>query len=374
MTRVLLVHQPPDGGVARHIRDLANGLSERGHEVAVCGPRPVSGVVANVDYSPLDLTRAIAPRVDAATIAALAKLVGKLRPDVMHAHSSKAGAVARLARTVHPRTPLVYSPHLYAFAGYFERPSERRVYRAVEQMLAPLASRVICVCEDEARLARTIGPSSRVRVIYNGVPTQDDGPIDPRVAELGTDGEAIVGTVALLHPRKGLETLIRALPAVLEHQPRTRLVVAGDGPQLQELRDLARRLDVATAVSFIGPTADPIGVVRGFDVFVLPSWAESFPYVILEAMSLGRPILACDVGGVGEAVLAGESGLIVPPRDTQALASGMAELLADPSLRRRLGGAALKCQRELFTLDTMVEKTIAVYDELIARRNPRKLG
>ena len=148
----------------------------------------------------MNLQRAVAPRSDLAAVAGLTRIVRELRPDIVHAHSSKAGAVSRLARILHPRVPLVYSPHLYAFAGDFERPSERRAYRAAERLLAPAASRVVCVCEDEARLARSIGPTGRVRVVYNGIAPAGAGPADPRIAALSERGP-VVGALALLHRR-----------------------------------------------------------------------------------------------------------------------------------------------------------------------------
>jgi glycosyltransferase involved in cell wall biosynthesis len=370
VTRVLLVHQPVDGGVGRHVRDLANVLSERGHEVILCGPRAPEGVTESVAHRRLNLQRAIAPRPDLVAVADLTQIVRELRPDIVHAHSSKAGAIARLARLAHPRTPLLYSPHLYAFAGYFESSTERRVYRMAERLLAPAASRVICVCEVEARLARSIGPPSRVRVVYNGVPPADDGPLDPRIAELSDRGP-VVGALALLHRRKGLETLIDAVPHVLERHPQTQIAIVGDGPQLDALRARARRQDVAHAVRFLGPIEDPLSALGGMDVFVHPSWAESFPYVILEAMSLGRAILASDVGGTREAIVDGESGLLVPARDQQALAEGLIGLLDNPDRREHMGTLALQRQRRRFTVETMIEGTIAIYDEVAARRGRR---
>lgn len=368
MTRVLIVHQPVDGGVGRHVRDLANGLCGEGCEVTLCGPRMPSGVSAGVDHRPLAFERAVRPRRDMEAIADLGRIVRALRPDVVHAHSSKAGAVARLARIRHPRVPLLYSPHLYAFAGHFERAGERRAYRLAERLLAPAASRVICVCETEARLARVVGPSDRVRVVYNGVEpirAAGDGPLDARIAALREGGEPVVGTLALLHPRKGLRTLIDAVPSVLDRHPGVRVAIAGEGPQLDELRARARSLAVGHAVSFIGPAGDPLSVLRGLDVFVLPSWAESFPYVILEAMSLGLAILASDVGGVGEAVVDGESGVLVPARDSGALAHELIGLLDDAGRREHLGTQALKRQRERFTLAGMLEHTATIYGEVV---------
>ncbi len=365
MTRVLLVYQPTDGGVGRHVADLAEGLAGRGYEVVLCGPSRPAGTSEDVAHVKLDLGRAIAPRRDLAAIAGLAKIVKELRPGIVHAHSSKAGAVARLARLARPGTPVLYSPHGYAFKGYFERERQRRAYRAIERALTPLASRVICVCEAEARAARAIGRAARVRIVHNGIAAAAaEGPVDQAVAGLAKAGP-VVGALTLLRPGKGIETLIDAIPGVLAGHPDARVAIVGGGPDLEALRERARLAGVAEAVHFLGPSSDPMGVLRGLDVFVHPSWAESFPYVVLEAMSLGRAIVASDVGGIGEAIVDGESGRLVAARDPEALGRAVIALLEDAELRRRMGEAARLRQLEEFTIAKMIDDTARVYEEVV---------
>jgi glycosyltransferase involved in cell wall biosynthesis len=371
MTRVLLVHQPLDGGVGRHIRDVASGLVELGYEVVVCSPAQSPDLTAQASSRHLDMQRAIAARTDLSAVGALARIVRELRPDVIHAHSSKAGAVTRLARFAHPHVPVVYSPHLYAFAGHFERSIERRAYRAFERILAPLANRVVCVCEAEARLAKSIGPPSRVRVIHNGVEPAHRGPVDARIAQLRARGP-VFGVITLLHARKGVSTLIDATPKLLERYPQAQVAIAGDGPELDAYRAQAQRLNVAHAVHFLGLSTDTLSVLRGIDVQVHPSWAESFPYVILEGMSLGRSIIATDVGGTGEAIVDGESGLLVPAHDAPALSRAMIELLDDPERSKRMGDMALRRADTRFTLAEMIDRLAGVYDELGASRPARQ--
>jgi glycosyltransferase involved in cell wall biosynthesis len=366
MTRVLLVHQPTDGGVGRHVRDVSNGLAGLGCEVVLCSPTTSQNGMARTDRRHVDMRRAIVPRADLTAVASLIKIVGELRPDVVHAHSSKAGAIARLARLAHPRTPVLYSPHGYSFAGHFDRIAERRAYRAAERLLAPLASRVVCVCEAEARLARSVGPASRVRVIHNGIEPEGDGPLDARIAALRSNGP-VLGALTLLRPGKGLDTLIDAAPHVLEQHPNVQFAIVGDGPQLVALRARAHRRNVGHAVHFLGLSTDVPSVLRGVDVFVHPSWAESFPYVILEAMSLGRAIVATDVGGTSEAIVDGESGLLVPPHDERALARALTGLLCDSDARARMGAKALSRVSRQFTLAAMIEGLVEVYRESARR-------
>lgn len=362
MTRVLLVHQPIDGGVGRHIADLAMGLTERGHEVVLCGPAPPSGLTGAYRHMRLDLRRAIAPRADMRALASLTAIVRQVRPDVIHAHSSKAGAIVRVARLRHRRIPVIYTPHGYAFAGHFERKFERSVYREIERGLAPLANRVVCVCEAEARLARTVGPAKRVRVVYNGIEPTPDGPVDARMARLAQDGP-VVCAMTLLRPGKGIETLIDALPQVLARQPRARIAIGGEGPDLDALRMRAEERGVGDAVHFLGQSRDPFSILRGAQVFVHPSWAESFPYVILEAMSVGLPIVASDVGGIGEALSDEDGGLLVAPGDESALAEALLELLEHPDRAARMGTSARLRLQQRFTRTRMTDGIARVYEE-----------
>ncbi len=368
MSRILLCHQPTDGGVGRHISDLAIGLGERGYEVVLCGPAVPPGLTGRFAHARLDLRREVRPRPDLAALIRFARVVGAIRPDIIHAHSSKAGAVARLGRPLHPRVPVIYTPHGYSFAGYFSRPVERLAYRGIERALAPMASCVVCVCEAEARLARSVGPSRRVRVIHNGIGPAEDGPVDARLADLARRGP-MIGALTLLRPGKGLETLIDAVPRVLASHPSAQVAIFGEGPDLDALRERARLRAVATSVHFLGPSAAPLEALRGMDVFVHPSWAEAFPYVILEAMSLGRPIVASNVGGIAEELVDGDSGVLVAPRDEAALAGALVEMLDDPDRRARLGEMALKRVSESFTRARMVERFASLYDEF-ARSSP----
>jgi len=370
---VLIAYQPTDGGVGRHVADLFDGLCRRGYEVVLCGPALPTTVNGDARHRPLRFDRALRPRSDLVSLVDYDRIIRAVRPDLIHAHSSKAGAIARLAKILHPRTPVLYTPHGYAFAGYFERTGERLLYRELERSLARLALRVIAVCDAEARLAAMIGPRERVRVVHNGVDPVPDGPADPRMGELAAAGP-VVCTVTQLRPGKGVDTLIDALPPVLARHPRLRVAIVGDGPERESLRARAKARAVAHAVRFLGASADPIGMLRGADVFVFPSSADSFPYAILEAMSVGRPIISTNVGGIPEAIVHEQSGLLVPPGDPRAITRVLLELLGDPSLRARVGDAACERVRQRFSRTAMIDGIAGVYEQALdaASRKPRR--
>ncbi len=363
MTRVLLVHQPVDGGVGRHVADLALGLPELGFETITCGPAPPDGIDGAREHVPLDLRRPVAPR-DLRMVADFARTLDRVRPDIVHAHSSKAGAVARLAKLAHRRIPVLYTPHGFAFAGHFRLRAERRAYREAEWALGRVTDRAVCVCQAEARLARLVVPPARVRVVYNGVPVAGDERAGSAMERLGARGPVIC-TLGLMRAGKGVETLIDAVPGVLAQHPRAQMALWGDGPETEALRRRAQRRGLAEAVHFLGPTTSPLGAVRGSTVFVMPSWRESFPYVVLEAMSAGLPIVSTDVGGVREAIDDQAHGLLVPPNDPGSLAQAISRMLADEGLRARLGAAARQRVAREFTRPRMLSGLSELYTEIL---------
>jgi glycosyltransferase involved in cell wall biosynthesis len=364
LARVLLVYQPVDGGVGRHVGDLARGLDGAGHDVILCGPERPAGAPDRCGHVRLPMGRSLSPRADLRACRGLNAAIAATAPDLVHAHSSKAGAVARLVHVAHPRLPVVYTPHGYAFAGYFEREGERTVYRAIELALSAFGGRIVCVCEAEARLARRVARRRQIRVVHNGIaqPAAQPG-VDPVMARLAGRGP-VIGTLTQLRPGKGVETLLDAMPLVRASHPEAQLAIWGDGIELETLRRRAARLGIDASVHFLGPTADPLGVIAGTHVFAMPSLAESFPYVMLEAMSMGRPIVSTDVGGVGEAITSGEEGLLVAPGNPAALGDGLVTLLGDRALANRFGAGAQRRVRNEFTPARMMRGTLEVYAEL----------
>jgi glycosyltransferase involved in cell wall biosynthesis len=362
VARIVMVNRPDEGGAFEHVAGLSRGIAAAGHEVIVCGPLADRADDLGVPVFPIEIERALSPREDPRAIGQLARAFRRLRPDLIHAHGSKGGVMARLARLATPRTPLVHTPHGYAFAGYFQSARSRAAFRTIERSLAPLTDREICVCEAEARLAATICAERKIRVVHNGIEPPATVEADPELLALRERGP-LIGVVSGLRPGKGIETLIEAMPGLLARHPDATVALAGGGVERERLEALAASLQVDRSLKMLGEVADPYRVLAASDLFSFPSWAESFPYSILEAMAVGLPIVATDVGGVGEAIEDGETGLLVPARDPARLADAMARMIDDPGLASRLGAAAGKRLRDRFTLQRMVQKTLSVYSE-----------
>ena len=352
-----------EGGAFRHVADLSHALAADGYEVSVCGPHETTAPQLNVPMIPLAMSRAIMPGPDSRAALGFARIVRDFQPDLIHAHGNKAGVIARLAHVANPGVPVIYSPHGYAFAGHFTA-REQMLYRTLESAVAPLATRILCVCEAEARLARAAGllrPRPRLRVVHNGIAPYEPVEGDPAFAGAGP----MICATSGLRPGKGLDTLLEAMIEVRDAVPGARLALAGDGPERAYLDAVATCNGVADTVQWLGNLTDVNPLLASSDVFVNPSWSESFPYSVLEAMAVGCPIVATDVGGVSEAVEHDETGLLVPAHDRGALAAALIALLHDRGRASDLGTAARERQRTRFTLERMVAGIVGVYDGVL---------
>src|SRR5687767_3116001 len=232
MARILMVVRPSKGGAFGHVVRLGRALTEHGHEVAVCGPHGRHGNSLGLEVVELEIQRS--PGANGRAVRDMGSILRSWRPDIVHAHGSQGGAVARLGRWGAPGVPVAFSPHNYAFTNAFASRAHNAAYRAIEVALGPLATRVICVCRAEARLAASIGCGRRARVVYNGIDPLPDADPGPDLQELSAAGP-LIGCVTEFHRPKGVPTLIDAMPAVLEAQPSATLLVAGDGPMRPEI-------------------------------------------------------------------------------------------------------------------------------------------
>ena len=354
-----MVIRPDEGGAFRHVADLSRGVTAAGHEVAVCGPLAHRADHLDAEVIPLEMTRAIDPRADLASLRGLARIVRAWRPDIVHAHGSKGSVYARAGRPAYPRVPVIHTPHGYPFAGSLPAPARRR-YKRIERLLGRLSTMVICVCEAERRLALSVG-TRRTTVVYNGTEPNPPREVAAPMESL-RGGSPVVLAVSGLRPGKGVDTLVESWPAVLERRPDAVLAIAGDGSERQRITDQIAVLGIESSVHLLGNIEPAELALCGADLFVSPSWSESFPYAVLEAMAVGLPTVATDVGGTGEAVEDGVTGVLVPPRDSATLATRIADVLGDDEELCEMGGAARRRHLERFTVQRMVERTLAVYE------------
>jgi glycosyltransferase involved in cell wall biosynthesis len=378
MPRVLLVHEPPDGGVAVNAFQLAMGLRAHGWDVEIAGPR-ASRIYDDAHASGVPVHRLSFARgyrqlqPDAAAFGRLVSLLADGGYDLVHCHSTKAGILGRLAAASR-RLPAVYSPHCFAFS-MARSAALLKTAVLVERMLAPLTAATICVCEAEraAAVRRRIGPAERLHVVRNACAECDDAvEPDAELAALASSGP-LAAAVTVLRRQKGIDVLLRAVPLVIARIPEARFAVIGEGPLAEQLREQAGTLGLAERVRFLPFTAPTARYLRAIDVFVLPSRWEGLSIGLLEALACGVPQVATDVGGTAEAVTE-ETGLLVAADDVAGLADALCALLGDPARRARLSEASRRRHAECFTLERMVEETARVYYAALGRPLRRSYG
>jgi glycosyltransferase involved in cell wall biosynthesis len=246
----------------------------------------------------------------------------------------------------------------------------------MNRLLTPFTDAFIAVAESHGRfLAGSLRvPTDRVAVIPNGVDTDRFAPIHDINAvrrQLGiSPADPIVGIVAALRPEKNHALFLEMAQRVVQRQPAARLLIVGDGPCRALLEQRAGELKLTENVRFLGSRNDVPALLAAMDIFVLTSHIEANPVSILEAMSVGRPVVATNVGSIHEAVRDGETGFLVPPGDADQLAARVLNLLNDSSIRRSMGEAARQAVVERWSLDAMV----GGYEQLIEAVYDRKAG
>lgn len=372
MARVLHIFEPPDGGVAEHVVQVARGLGRHGHEVVVAGPRESAFygafAEAGIEARRLPIGRGYGrPQDELAATRSLTTLLREGSFALAHCHSAKAGVMGRIAAR-RAGVPAVYSPHGLPFVGPVSA-ARGRFATFTERRLASATAAYIFVSEAERRFALEAGVGARrpMHVVHNGSPADEGGPADEALLALAAGGP-LAAMVTVLRPAKGLETFVDAAPDVLARVPNARLAIVGNGPLHAEIvgRVRARALDAEPRFALLPWRPPTARHLRALDVLALPSEMEAFPMSLVEAMACGVPQVASDVGGIPEAVVP-ETGLLVAPRDPPGLADALAGLLADPERRARLSAGSRARHAACFTVERMVGDVAAVYDTVLNR-------
>jgi glycosyltransferase involved in cell wall biosynthesis len=316
-----------------------------------------------------DLVREVSPRRDLRALLALRKYLAKLRPDVVHTHTSKAGALGRLAARLAGRVPVVHAPHGHLFYGYYGRLGTGLVVTA-ERALAPLAER-IAVLTDASRdehLARGIGCSWQYVTVPSGIDLDrfrpDAAAGRAMRAEFGLGEAFVVGWAGRFVEVKGPDLFVEACGRMAAELPAARFVLAGDGPLRGAAESRAAELALADRFRFLGPRDDMAAVFNACDVLAVSSRNEGLGLAAVEAMACGVPVVATAVGGLPELLGGGRSGALVGPTDVvRAMAEAVVRLAGDPEAGAALGRAGRE-RAGVFGIDKTVERFADLYEEL----------
>jgi glycosyltransferase involved in cell wall biosynthesis len=363
-------------GVGRHVIDLAEGLIRHGQLVHILysakrmDARFAEGLArlsqAGAKIIRINMRHAPHP-ADLRAISKVRRYIRKQGVDVLHSQSTKAGLVGRLA-TIGTKCRAVYTPHAFLTMSPTAGKALRVGVKYVEWALSRVGSAVICTSPEELAHARELKvPVNRLRLIPNGIDIleaqnlrKDRGFIRQQMGLCS--GDLCIGFVGRLVPQKAPSILIKAFADVAASESSARLSIVGYGPLLPELKLLVSRLKLDRRVLFHGEM-DCAHAVTAFDVFALPSLYEGCPYVLLEALAAGLPIVATAVGGSG-LLVGSENGLVVPAGKSYELGVALKRVASDPALRRRMGMASAKRAGE-FNLDRMLAATLALYQTVM---------
>ena len=361
---LLLITLAEIGGAQSYVAALLPALV-RDFDVAVAayGPGPLREAAAanGVRFIALrHVRRPIRPLRDLAGLAELVRLLRSERPDILHASSSKAGVLGRLAAVLAGVPIRIFTVHGWAFSAHSGAAS--RFYHWADRLMRPLTTVTICVSDYARARGLEAGTCSaeKTAVIPNAVDLQ---PVPS--ARRDRDRPVVIAVGRLKAPKDFL-TLVRGLALLPPGAGDAHIV--GEGPDRAVLEAEIRRLGIGDRVHLLGERRDVPELLADADVFVLSSASEGMPVSVLEAMAVGLPVVGSRVGGVPELVVDGETGLLIEPHDPDELAAAIDRLLADSEVRRQMGEAGRERTQGRFALDSFRRAHVELYSRELARR------
>lgn len=362
--RILQIVTKADlGGAQVHVLDLLRGFRDDFDVVLATGEEGYCtdqarrlGVECHVLPA---LVQRIDPISDLKALGSVAKLIRGIQPDLVHCHTTKAGLIGRLAaRAVN--VPAVFTAHTWCFSEGTSL-AWRALGRPCETIAALCSKKIITVSEANrtAAIDKHIARAEKFITVHNG------GPDTQHRAKPGSGDPPRILMVARFAAQKN-QTLLIETVAKLKHP--VVLTLIGDGPLRRQAEQAAAACPAHVKVEFLGQRQDIPELLAQADLFVLSTNWEGFPISILEAMRAGLPVISTDVNGVREAVDDGETGLLVGPRDGDALLRALERLVFDRGLLERMGTRGRAKFEQCFSLDAMLAKTVSVYESALGRR------
>ena len=375
-----VVTQGELGGAQKYVFELATNFAKN-YDITVLVGKEKPELAnqlrgAGIKVILLDhLKRDIHPVHDFFAVFELKKFFQSLRPDLIHLNSSKAGVLGSLAARLAGIRNVVFTAHGFAFL----EPHNwlvKKIYFWAEKFSTRFRRKIITVSEFDRRAAikARLCPPEKLVTIHNGIDLSVIA--SPRGADEAISGlrrrfaprndNIVIGTIAHLYPTKGIKYLIEAahiFNSKFEIR-NSKFIVIGEGHERNQLEATIRDYGLEKDFFLVGALPNASQYLQAFDIFVLPSIKEGFPYAILEAAAAGLPIIATAVGGIPEIIANSKQGLLVEPKHPEALAEALAKLLRDPEYIKTLGRSARERVSE-FTLDGMLSLTLKCYETIL---------
>ncbi|MFL6275188.1 MAG: glycosyltransferase family 4 protein [Blastocatellia bacterium] len=320
----------------------------------------------------IEMVRNIHPVQDMVSLWRLYCYFRKCAFHVVHTHSSKAGILGRFAARLAGIPTILHTPHAFAFQDKSNRLAGS-LFLLAERLARQWTTALICVSEGERGIAirSRVVAAANALVIHNSIDLERADGASRRVAEARviagcSEEEIVVGTVANLRPQKGLHYFINAARRVLSKRQDVKFVIVGHGSLHQQLNELIVSSHLQERMKIISGETDTWPYYALIDVFVLTSLWEGLPYVMLEAMAMGKPVVASDISGCRDVVIDGKTGLLVQPRDEQAIASAILTLIENPDMRRRMGTLGRRVVEQKYRIQQKIKELEAAYEGLQA--------
>ena len=382
--RVLHIAEAP-GGVERYLVALLTKLkqnySDQLEHILVCSDSFDAGkfeeIVSKVEHVG-DMHHAIDAKFDFRSIMAVRNLIKKYKPDIVYCHSSKAGAIGRMANVGlrnrrGERNVCLYNAHGWAFNMKGASKSLIRSYVMIEKMLAPITDSIVCISEFEKNTALSHGicDPSKLNVIYNGIDLDEENmahTLPPDMQGIPEDA-FVVGMVGRLATQKAPDIFVKAASVIKKRIPEAFFVIVGDGLNRNDTERLVREYGLMDSFLITGWVDDPFNYICNFDVAMLMSRWEGFGLVLPEYMLTRKPIVAANVDAIPEIIQDGYNGLLVEREDFYGAAEAVIKLRDDEELRSYLVGNGLKVVKERFN----VERTAREHRDLFLRLAGREV-
>lgn len=313
-------------------------------------------------YEMPELVRDISPAADWLALLKLRRLIAENKYDIVHCHSSKAGIIGRFAAKLAGVPRIIFTVHGWGVTS-LQSWQKRILFGFAEKAAGMVSTDIVCVSQADFERGKDFVTSKKMTVIYNGVlkPRGKNGRLR-RIIDIGGK-KIIIGMAARLkRPKESLFFLETANK--LRSIQGLHFVLIGDGPQYGECAQFVKDHSLQNTVHLLGNRADLAELYAGMDIFVLFSSWEGLPMTILEAMMAGLPIVASNVGGVGEEIVDGWNGFLLDELNVEKAAELLMKLASDESLRRRMGENSRRRGEELFSIDRMVRE----YERLYLKR------
>lgn len=379
MNILYIITQAETGGAQKYVATLAMAAKSRNWSVNVAFGEPgdnwlineikvINGKICRLKH----LKRAISPLNDILTIFELAKLYQNIKPDIIHLNSSKSGVLGSLATIIYkPKNcKIIYTAHGWVFNEPMPK-IKKQLYYWLERMTAINKDKIICVSEFDRQTAiqNKVAPKNKLITINIGIDLPKNYFLSKNESKKiligdSSDNESriIIGTIANFYPTKGLNYLLDTFAILIRELPLPlSLIIIGDGELRPELEFKIKNLKLEKNIILTGRLNRGSKYLKAFDIFVLASIKEGFPYCLLEAMSAELPIVTTNVGGIPEINNDGQTGLLSPPQNPNNLATNIKTLIKNNELRLLMGQNGYTKIKNEFNQDKMIKKTFETY-------------